>query len=143
MSFFGSSGSPRNTRPFFTASPRGVGRPAKHVPSARVGSSRLLFQRNRRPSFLLSRGNNGAAERNAIRGGTDKRIIWLGSSPRDGGVDSDVLGFFKRQGTGYQTRMNQVLRRYMDIAGQLRARSADPTRRQASRRQKPTSKRAR
>jgi uncharacterized protein (DUF4415 family) len=58
-------------------------------------------------------------------------------------VDSDVLGFFKRQGTGYQTRMNQVLRRYMDVAGQQRARPADPTRRQASRRQKPTSKRAR
>ncbi len=58
-------------------------------------------------------------------------------------VDSDVLGWFKRQGTGYQTRMNQVLRRYMDVAGQQRARSADRTRRQASRRPKPGSKRAR
>ena len=58
-------------------------------------------------------------------------------------VDSDVLGFFKRQGTGYQTRMNQVLRRYMDVVGQQRARPGDPTRRQASRRPKPGSKRAR
>ena len=57
-------------------------------------------------------------------------------------VDSDVLGWFKRQGTGYQTRMNQVLRRYMDVAGQQRARPADRTRRQASRRPKPSSKRA-
>jgi hypothetical protein len=58
-------------------------------------------------------------------------------------VDSDVLGWFKRQGTGYQTRMNQVLRRYMDVAGQQRARPADRTRRQASPRQKRTSKSAR
>jgi uncharacterized protein (DUF4415 family) len=35
-------------------------------------------------------------------------------------LDSDVLGWFKRLGTGYQTRMNQVLRRYMDVAGQQR-----------------------
>lgn len=33
-------------------------------------------------------------------------------------VDADVLGWFKRQGSGYQTRMNQVLRRYVDVAGQ-------------------------
>src|SRR2546428_12592655 len=58
-------------------------------------------------------------------------------------VDSDVLGWFKRQGTGYQTRMNQVLRRYMDVAGQQRARPVDRTRRQASQRPKPGSKRAR
>jgi uncharacterized protein (DUF4415 family) len=30
-------------------------------------------------------------------------------------VDSDVLGWFKRQGTGYQTRMNRVLRHYMEV----------------------------
>ncbi|MGI3164181.1 BrnA antitoxin family protein [Pseudooceanicola sp. 200-1SW] len=29
-------------------------------------------------------------------------------------VDSDVLSFFKSQGKGYQTRMNAVLRAYMD-----------------------------
>jgi uncharacterized protein (DUF4415 family) len=58
-------------------------------------------------------------------------------------VDSDVLGWFKRQGTGYQTRMNQVLRRYMDVAGQQRARPSARTRRQAPRRQKRTSKSAR
>src|SRR6266850_2309784 len=55
-------------------------------------------------------------------------------------VDSDVLGFFKRQGTGYQTRMNQVLRRYMDVAGQQRARPADRSRHAPSRRPKPGSK---
>jgi len=58
-------------------------------------------------------------------------------------VDSDVLGWFKRQGTGYQTRMNQVLRRYMDVAGQQRGRPADRTRRRASGHPKPSSKRAR
>lgn len=29
-------------------------------------------------------------------------------------VDSDVLQWFKRQGKGYQTRINQLLRRYME-----------------------------
>ena len=29
------------------------------------------------------------------------------------GVDEEVLAFFKRQGKGYQTRMNAVLRTYM------------------------------
>jgi len=32
-------------------------------------------------------------------------------------VDADVLDWFKRQGRGYQTRINRVLRRYMDVAG--------------------------
>jgi uncharacterized protein (DUF4415 family) len=58
-------------------------------------------------------------------------------------VDSDVLSWFKRQGTGYQTRINQVLRRYMDVAGQQRARPSDRSPHQASRRQKRTAKRAR
>jgi uncharacterized protein (DUF4415 family) len=31
-------------------------------------------------------------------------------------VDADVLDWFKHQGRGYQTRINQVLRRYMDVA---------------------------
>jgi uncharacterized protein (DUF4415 family) len=31
-------------------------------------------------------------------------------------VDADVLDWFKLQGRGYQTRINQVLRRYMDVA---------------------------
>lgn len=35
-------------------------------------------------------------------------------------VDSDVLGWFKRQGRGYQTRINQVLRRYMSVASERR-----------------------
>ncbi len=29
-------------------------------------------------------------------------------------LDSDVLVWFKRQGKGYQTRINQLLRRYME-----------------------------
>ncbi len=29
-------------------------------------------------------------------------------------IDEDVLDFFKSQGKGYQTRMNAVLRAYMD-----------------------------
>ncbi|MCJ2045805.1 BrnA antitoxin family protein [Methylobacterium sp. J-078] len=29
--------------------------------------------------------------------------------------DRDVVDFFKRDGRGYQTRMNAVLRRYMDV----------------------------
>lgn len=29
-------------------------------------------------------------------------------------VDSDILRFFKRYGKGYQTRMNAVLRAYME-----------------------------
>ncbi|MET4102899.1 uncharacterized protein (DUF4415 family) [Roseovarius sp. MBR-78] len=29
-------------------------------------------------------------------------------------LDADVLAFFKRQGKGYQTRMNAVLRAYME-----------------------------
>jgi uncharacterized protein (DUF4415 family) len=37
-------------------------------------------------------------------------------------VDSDVLGWFKQQGRGYQTRINQVLRRYMNVAGERGAR---------------------
>jgi len=29
-------------------------------------------------------------------------------------IDSDVLDWFKRQGRGYQTRINQLLRAYME-----------------------------
>lgn len=46
-------------------------------------------------------------------------------------VDADVLGWFKRQGRGYQTRINQILRRYMDVAGE-RVRRKTRTRRQAA-----------
>jgi uncharacterized protein (DUF4415 family) len=56
-------------------------------------------------------------------------------------VDSDVLGWFKQQGRGYQTRMNQVLRRYMNVAGR-RARPAARRRRKAASR-KDASKRSR
>jgi uncharacterized protein (DUF4415 family) len=50
-------------------------------------------------------------------------------------VDADVLSWFKQQGRGYQTRINQILRRYMDVADKglrrkaaSRAKSARPTR---------------
>ena len=56
-------------------------------------------------------------------------------------VDADVLGWFKRQGRGYQTRINQVLRRYMNVAGE-RIRPKPRTRRQATGRSR-TSRRAR
>jgi uncharacterized protein (DUF4415 family) len=52
-------------------------------------------------------------------------------------VDADVLDWFKQQGRGYQTRINQVLRRYMDVVGER----ARPKRRH--RRRKVTSNRAR
>ena len=40
-------------------------------------------------------------------------------------VDADVLDWFKSQGPGYQTRMNAVLRLYMDA--QTRNQPAQPT----------------
>jgi uncharacterized protein (DUF4415 family) len=54
-------------------------------------------------------------------------------------VDSDVLGWFKRQGRGYQTRINQVLRRYMSVASErgrskTRARGTSSAPRRTSRR---------
>ncbi len=33
-------------------------------------------------------------------------------------VDADVLDWFKRQGRGYQTRINQLLRAYMEAHGE-------------------------
>jgi len=30
-------------------------------------------------------------------------------------LDSDVIAFFKSQGQGYQTRINKLLRNYMDV----------------------------
>jgi uncharacterized protein (DUF4415 family) len=54
-------------------------------------------------------------------------------------VDSDVLGWFKEQGRGYQTRMNQVLRRYMNVAG----RRARPAGRHKSSGRKGASRRSR
>jgi uncharacterized protein (DUF4415 family) len=52
-------------------------------------------------------------------------------------VDSDVLGWFKQQGRGYQTRINQVLRRFMDVSGRkghqkTRARREAPPHRRPS-----------
>ncbi len=35
-------------------------------------------------------------------------------------LDRDVLGFFRREGRGYQTRINAVLRRYMEAKERAR-----------------------
>lgn len=35
-------------------------------------------------------------------------------------LDSDVLAWFKEQGSGYQTRINQLLRQYMQAQQKLR-----------------------
>lgn len=37
-------------------------------------------------------------------------------------LDPDILDFFKRQGPGYQRRINAVLRRYVDAGGEPAAR---------------------
>ena len=42
-------------------------------------------------------------------------------------LDSDVLDWFKQQGRGYQTRINVLLRAYMD-AHQVAKSSRDPRR---------------
>ena len=36
-------------------------------------------------------------------------------------LDEDVLDYFKREGAGYQRRMNAVLRSYMQCKGKKRA----------------------
>jgi uncharacterized protein (DUF4415 family) len=38
-------------------------------------------------------------------------------------VDEDVLDFFKREGAGYQRRMNAVLRSYMQQKGKRKKRA--------------------
>jgi hypothetical protein len=65
----------------------------------------LLFFRKRLspPPFAFSRLNP-----KATRGW---RMIRFG---RTGVIDADVLAFFRGQGRGYQTRINAVLRSYVD-----------------------------
>jgi len=57
-------------------------------------------------------------------------------------VDSDVLGFLSARGLASDAN-EPGPEALHDVAGQQRARPGDPTRRQASRRPKPGSKRAR
>jgi uncharacterized protein (DUF4415 family) len=45
-------------------------------------------------------------------------------------LDEDVLDFFKRDGTGYQKRINAVLRSYMSASKQ-RAKTKSPARRRS------------
>lgn len=49
--------------------------------------------------------------------------IWVGTLPHMGGIaklqitlrlDQDIIDWFKGQGKGYQTRMNAVLRQFME-----------------------------
>ncbi|RXV66954.1 3-oxoacyl-ACP synthase [Roseovarius sp. A46] len=47
-------------------------------------------------------------------GGLDLDDLPEAKKPISLRVDRDVLDFFKRQGKGYQTRMNAVLRAYME-----------------------------
>jgi uncharacterized protein (DUF4415 family) len=41
-------------------------------------------------------------------------------------IDADVLAFFRRQGRGYQTRINAVLRSYVEHAAVRRKKAASP-----------------
>ena len=45
-----------------------------------------------------------------------KKAVWRlpGKQPVTIRIDTDVLEWFKSQGKGYQTRINQLLRRYME-----------------------------
>ena len=42
-------------------------------------------------------------------------------------IDADVLAWFKAQGAGYQTRMNEVLRSYVEAQRSTSASDDDPT----------------
>ena len=46
-----------------------------------------------------------------------KQAVWRlpGKQPVTIRIDTDVLDWFKSQGRGYQTRINQLLRRYMEV----------------------------
>ncbi len=47
----------------------------------------------------------------------EKAILWPGSGNKQQitlRLDPDVLGYFKGQGKGYQTAINDVLRRYVE-----------------------------
>ena len=48
-------------------------------------------------------------------------VIPPGKKPISIRVDADVLDFFKRQGAGYQRRINAVLRSYMQARRKKRA----------------------
>ena len=63
-----------------------------------------------------------------------KAIVRRGLAPRTKRqltlrLDSDVLDWFKKQGTGYQTRINALLRAYMEEHRAQAARSRLNTRR--------------
>ena len=45
-----------------------------------------------------------------------RNVVWRlpGKQPVTIRIDTDVLEWFRAQGKGYQTRINQLLRRYME-----------------------------
>ena len=55
-------------------------------------------------------------------------VLWQGNKVQlTLGLDPDVLAFFKKQGRGYKTNINSVLRRYVEAQkGILRRRAASP-----------------
>jgi uncharacterized protein (DUF4415 family) len=60
----------------------------------------------------------GADDDNPATGAEHWASARVGLPPRKtrihASLDADVVDWFKRQGRGYQTRMNAVLRRYME-----------------------------
>ena len=51
-------------------------------------------------------------------------VDWANKVPVSLRLDSDVLAFFRESGPGYQTRINTILRAYMDA--KAKAKQATP-----------------
>ena len=52
---------------------------------------------------------------------SDAVVVVTKKQPISIRIDEDVLDFFKKQGAGYQKRINAVLRSYMKASGKKRA----------------------
>jgi uncharacterized protein (DUF4415 family) len=52
---------------------------------------------------------------------SDAVVVVTKKKPISIRIDEDVLDFFKKQGAGYQKRINAVLRSYMKASGKKRA----------------------
>ena len=61
-----------------------------------------------------------AVVKHGLKPGSTKKLLTLR-------VDDDVLAWFKSQGRGYQTRINSLLRAYMDANQEQRRRRKAPT----------------
>src|SRR5579871_1467080 len=86
-----------------------------------------------------------AADPDDIHEELDWTKAFIGLPPRKKGIhiriDSDVLDWFKKSGPGYQTKMNNVLRAFMQTRQALTL--AKPTRRQRARSVMPQKSHAR